>query len=876
MLLLVLIINDPAQLYAQNNYNQYRQSTLKAKVFPTNIQLTVGRVDNAHQILSPDGKTVRLVYPKGGEKPYLILDMGSASVGGYPVFKVASKKGNPTLRIAYACWYPYLVDSVQSQNGDFRRMYTDTYLGFDLPVLPGNPGRYELYTISRTGEFMHPLIQGQERWVRIQLDTEDTEIELEYFYIQNVHDYSDLDGYFLCSDNDFNRLWYASSFTAQFASIDNSNPLDIVNGWLAPRKLKKSDEVFLAKSGKNWYDYKYEFDFEIRKNPWDTSGVGWAFRAVDEENTYLAKLTLDGKFELSKRVAGKVTTLKLLESLPTEITDGKIYHAKTSVNKNQIKIFIDGNEICSINDKTFKKGKVGFYMSTEHWALIDNVKVTAADGKELLSDQFDSDLSNWNFHHAPPFICDGSLRDRLPWIGDLDWAAYQVYYAFNDTRFVKGTLEIFANHQTPEGYVWPTAFPENTNPPKSGDWGYWPSDEYSAWFVPTVANYLLYTGDVQTAKVLFPAVKKDLKYLFQYMDTDGLFNQREETRRGQGVGGDFGGFASKKFAYMNLLLYYALDRAAYLAAELNLSDDSKQYSEAAIKLKQAIFKNLWDEDKGYFVTSPTERTFHYRSNGLALFLGIVTNEQAATMIPEINQNLSYSYSDLSLKKRANVQDVGGLLTEKYGFQSGKFLTHSIAGRFIYGADNDAVESIRKSAWIKILNDWRGVQGAIWESTIYPPFRPTGEGYRDMSHADNACAQLFSGYILGVIPVETGYRKFTVIPHPSGLEWAEGEVPTPCGNIRFEWSAKCAGDTIFTEQLTVPEGTNCDVAVPKKYVGNLTQIFINNDLVFGTDGFKPGKTIKANEVDQNYLYFKDLPSGDYQIVVIKSNKHKIEN
>jgi len=716
---------------------------------------------------------------------------------------------------------------------------------------------------------MHPLIQGQERWVRIQLDTEDTEVELDYFYIKNVHDYSDLDGHFLCSDDDFNRLWYASTYTAQFASIDNSNPLDIVNGWLSPRKLTKSKDVFLTKEGSEWQNYNFEFDFEIRKNPWDTSGVGWAFNVLDEENGYLALLSIDGKLSVSKRINGQEIKLASMVSLPLMLTDGQIYHAKTALDKGQFKIFIDGIELCSIKDKTFKNGKVGFYMPTEHWALVDNIAVTDTNGNTHFSDDFETDLSKWDFHHAPPFICDGSLRDRLPWIGDMDWAAYQVYYGFKDVRFVKGTLELFARHQTPEGYIWPTAFPENTISPGAGDWGYWPSDEYSAWFVPTVANYLLYTGDLETAGKLYPVVKKDLEYLLKYIDTDGLFNQRAETSRGQGVGGDFGGFASKKFAYMNLLLYYALDRASYMASELNLSDDSKKYSEEAMKLKQAIFKNLWDKEKGYFVTSPTERSFHYCSNGLALFLGLVSDQQAATIVPEINNKLSYSYT-LKEIKGANVQDVGGLLAEKFGFKSGKFLTHSIAGRFIYGADMDAVESIRKSTWIKIMNDWQGVQNAIWESTIYPPYWPAGKGYRDMSHADNACTQLFSGYILGVKPIETGYRKFSAIPHPSGLKWAEGKVPTQHGDIAFKWKIPDDNVIQFEEEISVPNGTICSVGIPVQYAGKNFEIFVNNLLTYSTySKFQQNELIRECEKDGKYIYLNNLPKGKYHIIVRKS-------
>lgn len=848
----------------QNDSNPYRASTLKKKVFPEKVNLSVGEIHNIRNILHPDDHSTKLVYPIGGEKPYLILDIGPASVGGYPVFKVTSKSGTPILRIAYACWYPYLVDPEFGEQGDFTRRYENTYLGFDLPVLPGNPGRFELYSINRTGEFMHPLIQGQERWVRIQLETEGTSVELDYFYIQNVHDFSPLDGEFFCSDDDLNRLWNASVYTAQFASIDNSNPLDIVNGWCAARKLTYSNEVILAQKGKEWSDYTFSLDMEIRRNPLHTSGAGWAFRARDPDNCYTGLIKLNNEFIVSKRIHGESIVLQK-KVLPFVVQDGTIYQINTILRKNEISIFIDGQLISKFRDNTFKSGTIGFFQPLEHWAIFDEVIVKSIPGEILFSDNFDTDLSQWDFYRAPPFLCDGSLRDRLPWIGDLDWAGYNVYYGFKDAKFMKGSLEIFALHQNPEGYIWPTAFPEDTVPPESGNFGYWPSDEYSAWFVPVLGNYLLYTGDIQTAKRLYPSAKKDLNYLIGYMGDDDLFDQREETKRGQGDGGDFGGFSSKKFAYMNILLYYAIQQGAYLAQELNISEDKIYFETKAEQLKKAIFSNFWDENKGYFVLSPSERKFHYKSNGLALAIGLVNDQQAATMIVSLNNNLSYSYGSTIDIKEKNIQDVGKLLLEKYGFISGKFLSHSISGRFLYAADSSALESIRKSTWIKIMNDWRGVQDATWESTIYPPFRPAGDGYRDMSHADNACAHLMSGYILGIKPVQTGYRKFEAIPHPAGLQWAKGRVPTPYGTIEMAWDFNIDGISIYASKVSIPEKTSCKLGIPIAYFKEPFKITINDQVIY--DGEKTvSSAFGIVSLEKNYLYVDELQNGNYKIVV----------
>ncbi len=54
-------------------------------------------------------------------------------------------------------------------------------------------------------------------------------------------------------------------------------------------------------------------------------------------------------------------------------------------------------------------------------------------------------------------------------------------------------------------------------------------------------------------------------------------------------------------------------------------------------------------------------------------------------------------------------------------------------------------------------------------------------------------------VLGVTIVEPGYRKVHIAPKLFGLDWVEGEVPTPMGNIHVRAEAGKA------PEITLPEG-----------------------------------------------------------------------
>ncbi len=786
----------------KNDFKKYILCPQDKKCFPKSIKHQYGNIENAENILDGSANTVTLKYD-GETAPKMILDLGRASTGGYPVFKVKSFGGDctPKIRLSYSDWYDYIMDEKYGENGDFFRGCCK-YLGVELPVLPGDPNRFNEFSITREGEYISPLVQGQECWLMLKLETPGTYVELEYCYIYYTSDHSDYDGAFDCSDPDLTKLWYASAWTCQIATINNSNSWDTLNGTALLRALAKGNDAGIYKNGKELRNYELSCKASIAYNPQMCSGFGVCFRAQDLSNGYVVFLNLDNTATAYKRVNGAYQLIKT-QKLDFDVIDNKFYDIKLVAENDTFKYYADGTLCLEFTDDTYKKGTFGFCQTTEKWACAKELKVTS-EGKTIWEDNFENGLDNYEFTRSAPFISDGAKRDRLPWIGDLDWAGRNVYYAFKDFTPMPETLRMFAFHQTPEGYVWGTCYPENTKKPEIGDYGYYESDIFSAWIVPTLADYVLFTGDREFAKEIYPCIKQDVDYLWRFVESDGLFNQRYATSKGlwDHVLNDMG-----KFTYNNLIISEAFGEAAYIAKEIGKEDDYAEFTERKNIVRAAIKKNFTSPE-GFLTKSTTNRDMCEMANSLALSIGYFDNRNDA--------------------KAA----LDALLARTPGH--GKITALMIRGAYMYGFDVEAIKSLYQPGyqyvrenedfivydalenpnfdfashhmhpanWIKALNDWRGPQ-TTWECMTYPPIKDAkGGAWGDRSHPDTAIAHVLTGYTLGVLPEQAGFETFTFEPHTALLTNAKGIIPSAYGDIKAEWEIK---DNTMTVKIDI-EGT----------------------------------------------------------------------
>ena len=743
------------------------------RVTPVAVQRHEGSVESAEAMFSDDGRSARLTYQKGGPKPVVVLDFGAQSVGGYAVFNVTAKSGEPVVRISYAC-HP----DGTGETGDFTRETSARYMGpaVDLPVLPANINRHETYTIPRTGVFIAPLIQGQARYLRLQLDRPGTSVDIDSVVMVNreVHDRSPYDGLFLSSNEQLNRLWYISAWTYQIASFPNHDAWRAVDGWLLPRKLEQAADIGLSVKGAEWGDVSIETLFEIRANPHHVSAAGLAFRARDAANAYIVDLALDGTFRMIKRVNGKDETLSE-KMLASPLTDGTHYRLKVVTKGDLITTWLDDVMVDETRDATFPAGRVGFHTPKEKWPLFDFIRISDQGGSVLFEDDFDGDLSAWEFARTLSFLSDGGKRDRLVWSGDLYFAQRLEYYSKADASYMRDSLKMLAFNQTPEGYVHACPYPERDTPPASGEYGPFASDEFAAWLVPVAWDHLLYTDDVETLREIYPAIGRLLAYLEKYMGEDSLFIQRHETSK---QAGDLKLGNKKRRAYMNILCWAAYSDAAKIADRLGHADDAAAARVRADKIKDALFRLLWDEEKGGFHESIETPRFGPEANALALSMGLLTQEQAKRVIPKMPV-----------------------------IKHGKFQGLASRGIFNYGFGDRGLKAIYDHNWLKLLDPgWKGAT-----TTTECMFMLT-RGWFDESHPDTGIGYQFSTHLLGIEPLTPGFRRFQVRPlMVDDVDWVRGRVPTPQGFIEAGW--KREGDNLKMI-LTVPDGTEAELALPK--------------------------------------------------------------
>ncbi len=128
------------------------------------------------------------------------------------------------------------------------------------------------------------------------------------------------------------------------------------------------------------------------------------------------------------------------------------------------------------------------------------------------------------------------------------------------------------------------------------------------------------------------------------------------------------------------------------------------------------------------------------------------------------------------------------------------------GLFRAGDGPDAVRLLTSHgmrSWMNMLDTGAGALMEAWDVRIKPN--------TTYSHPW-ACSplQLCGQGILGVRPLEPGYRRFVVCPQLGGLRWASGVIPVRTGDIRVSVEQK--SDSIVHIDVNVPPRTNAEICV----------------------------------------------------------------
>ena len=185
----------------QHSWQQYVRAPKTPIARPIRIVSTSGNVEHADALLTPGaGRAAILTRSVNDTEPTnIVLDYG-IEVGGVPSFQVVAASGTPQLKASYSEYLGYV-----GVDGDRSGTHS------------ADPHRYDVYTVTQPGTITNPYIQGGERYQMISLTTPGS-VSLGAVTIQVTHyvaGLGDYRGHFVCSDEDLNRIWYASAYTVE-------------------------------------------------------------------------------------------------------------------------------------------------------------------------------------------------------------------------------------------------------------------------------------------------------------------------------------------------------------------------------------------------------------------------------------------------------------------------------------------------------------------------------------------------------------------------------------------------------------------------------------------------------------------------------------
>jgi hypothetical protein len=271
---------------------------------------------------------------------------------------------------------------------------------------------------------------------------------------------------------------------------------------------------------------------------------------------------------------------------------------------------------------------------------------------------------------------------------------------------------------------------------------------------------------------------------------------------------------------VNSFHYISLVRLAEIAGFIGKSDDVARYTKQAEKIKVAIQSKLFDTSKGLFIDGEGATHSSLHANMFPLAFGLVPGEY---------QNIVVSF----IKGK-------GMACSVYGAQ------YLLEGLYLAGEEDVAfslLTSKGERSWAHMIYDLGSTLALeSWDESIKPNM--------DWSHVWGAApANLISRFVMGVRPLEPGFKTFVVTPNLSSLRFAKSKIPTKYGTIELNIDKVNVNDIVYN--INVPAHTTALIYIPKLTAGAF-RLTLNDKTISGTEKGK-------------YIYTGEITSGRYRMI-----------
>ena len=363
------------------------------------------------------------------------------------------------------------------------------------------------------------------------------------------------------------------------------------------------------------------------------------------------------------------------------------------------------------------------------------------------------------------FFMDGIKRDRWTWSGDAIQSYLMNYYLHFDTECVKRTIRQLRGKDPVTAHV-------NT------------IMDYTFYWFKSIADYYESTGDVTFVREMWPRMVTMMDYVEGRLNNKGM----AEGQPDDWIFVDWVDFPMHKrgtLCFEQILLCKALETMAHCQALLSRSTgcDSSlgsvgcgsaatssaplpDYAALADTLRQRIKVTFWDKHQQAYLHAVEDGAMNRQvtkfPNMFAILYGLSGDEEQRQIMHSVMLNTA----------------IPPITTPYMRF---------------YELETLCLAGMQTAVLQEIRDYWGGMlrEGA---TTFWEKYVPTETGAQHLAmygrpygkslcHAWGASPLYLLGrYFLGVRPTKPGYEEFEIRPMLGGLDWMEGDVPTPHGMI----------------------------------------------------------------------------------------------
>jgi hypothetical protein len=242
---------------------------------------------------------------------------------------------------------------------------------------------------------------------------------------------------------------------------------------------------------------------------------------------------------------------------------------------------------------------------------------------------------------AAEIYYDCPYYEQMQYVGDTRIQALISLYVDGNDKLMRKAIRIFDDSRLPNGLT-QSRYPSSAQqiiPP------------YSLFWIAMIHDYWMYRDDPDFVRSFLPGIRGVLEWFEDRIDENDMLGPLEwwnfvdwafewpwdNTKR---IGGVPYGVAEGNSSNLTLQYAYALDLAAEIFHYYGNEHTSRKYKEISQRIKNAIFKHCWDENKGLLSENPEKNIFSQHANIFGILTAAIPEEKQVKVMRSVLEDTS--------------------------------------------------------------------------------------------------------------------------------------------------------------------------------------------------------------------------------------------